>query len=81
MQIEVMVMLKEDVLDAQGRQVKNALHSLGFDDVQDCRVGKVILLDLTVDDWETAETQGRAMAEELLANTVIESFEVRRRVK
>ena len=79
MQIEVVVMLKEDVLDAQGRQVKKALYSLGFEGVTDCRVGKVILLDLATDDWEVARKQGREMAEKLLANTVIESFEVRRR--
>ncbi len=81
MLVEVMVTLKPDVLDAQGRQVKNALRTLGFNEVNDCRVGKVILLDMDTDDWEKARVRAARMAERLLANTVIEDFIVRRHEK
>lgn len=81
MLVEVLVTLKQDVLDAQGRQVKNALQTLGFNDVNACRVGKVILLDLATDDWEKAGKRATEMSEKLLANTVIEDFVVRRHAK
>ena len=81
MLIEVLVTLKKDVLDAQGRQVKNALQTLGFNEVNDCRIGKIILLDLNEDNWEKARQRAREMGEKLLANTVIEDFVVRRHEK
>ena len=77
MKVEVVVMLKPEVLDSAGRQVKNALNSLGFDRVKDCRIGKIILLDLDVDDFEQAKQMARDMAQRLLANTTIEDFVVR----
>jgi len=81
MLVEVLVMLKKDVLDAQGRQVKNALQTLEFNEVNSCRVGKIILLDMAEDDWEKARQRAEEMAEKLLANTVIEDFVVRRHEK
>ena len=81
MLVEVLVMLKKDVLDAQGRQVKNALQTLEFNEVNACRVGKIILLDMAEDDWEKARQRAEEMAEKLLANTVIEDFVVRRHEK
>ena len=72
----VTVMLKDGVLDPQGKAVGHALEGLGFSGVQEVRVGKVIELSLDETDRTAAETQARAMAERLLANTVIERFEV-----
>ena len=69
----IQVKLKPTVLDAQGAQVRHALHSLGFDQVQDVRMGRYIELELP-DDGE-AEPQVRAMCEKLLANPVIETYE------
>ena len=76
MKVTGTVMLKDGVLDPQGRAIGHALGSLGFAGVGDVRAGKVIELDLS----ETDPARARAMAEEmgrkLLANTVIESFHV-----
>ena len=69
-------MLKAGVLDPQGRAIAQALHNLGFAQVNDVRAGKVIELDLAETDPATAKTAAEAMAQKLLANTVIESFKV-----
>ncbi len=73
----VTVGLKPGVLDVQGKAVAGALKDLGFPEVQDARVGKVIEIQLDGDlDPSTAEAQVREMCERLLANTVIESYRV-----
>ena len=69
-------MLKPGVLDPQGRAIGHALGTLGFDGVNDVRAGKVIELDLAATDPAAARDQAEAMARRLLANTVIESFNV-----
>ena len=73
MKATVTVMLKEGVLDPQGAAVKSALGALGFDGVGDVRQGKILELDLA-DGTTTEEVE--AMCEKLLANTVIERYEV-----
>ncbi len=72
----VTVMLKEGVLDPQGRAIGHALGSLGFAGVGEVRAGKVIELELAETDPGQARAQAEAMARRLLANTVIESFRV-----
>jgi phosphoribosylformylglycinamidine synthase len=73
----VTVGLKPGVLDVQGKAVAGALKDLGFGAVEDARVGKRIEIQLEGDlDPETAEAQVREMCEQLLANTVIESYRV-----
>jgi phosphoribosylformylglycinamidine synthase subunit PurS len=72
----VTVMLKEGVLDPQGKAIGHALGTLGFTGVGDVRAGKVIVLDLTETDPEKARGTAEEMARKLLANTVIESFRV-----
>ncbi len=76
MKAKVHVMLKNGVLDPQGKAVENALGSLGFDGVQDGRQGKVIELTLNETDIETARTNVAQMCEKLLANTVIENYAI-----
>ncbi|GBQ22152.1 phosphoribosyl formylglycinamidine synthase [Acetobacter estunensis NRIC 0472] len=76
MKVRVTVSLKEGVLDPQGKAIGHALHVLGFDEVGEVRVGKVIELDLADEDAAKAEARARAMAEQLLANQVIEDFAV-----
>jgi phosphoribosylformylglycinamidine synthase len=66
-------MLKQGVLDPQGEAVRHALGALGFEGVSGVRQGKVIELDLA--DC-TSEDQIREMCEKLLANTVIESYQI-----
>ena len=76
MKARVHVMLKSGVLDPQGEAVRHALGSLGFDGVRAVRQGKVIELELDQTDRAAAETEVRAMCEKLLANTVIERYEI-----
>jgi phosphoribosylformylglycinamidine synthase len=72
----VTVMLKQGVLDPQGKAIQHALHTLGFSGVGDVRVGKAIELELTETDPAKARAAAEEMARRLLANTVIESFRV-----
>jgi phosphoribosylformylglycinamidine synthase len=76
MKIRVDVMLKEGVLDPQGKAIGHALETLGFKGVQDVRAGKVIELDVAETDKDKAMSSAKAMAEKLLANQVIEDFRV-----
>lgn len=76
MKARVTVMLKDGVLDPQGRAIEHALHTLGFDGVTDVRAGKVIHLTLAAQSAEAARAEAEAMARRLLANTVIERFDV-----
>lgn len=73
MKATVHVMLKNGVLDPQGEAVRHALGALGFDGVNGVRQGKIIELDLADG---TSEADVTAMCEKLLANTVIESYQV-----
>ncbi len=72
----VNVFLKEGVLDPQGKATHHALDSLGFEGVEDVRIGKQIVLKLTTDDKKAAEAEVKEMCETLLANTVIEDYAI-----
>lgn len=72
----VNVFLKAGVLDSQGKAVHHALNSLHFDNVEDVRVGKQIILKLNETDKEKAMADVTKMCEELLANTVIEDYTI-----
>ena len=72
----VNVSLKQGVLDSQGKAVHHALDSLHFNGVEDVRVGKQIVLQLQGSDKEKAMEEVTKMCEELLANTVIEDYEI-----
>ena len=79
MKATVYVRLKGEVLDPQGRAVQKALDTLGVSGVRDVRVGKLIeiQLDPTLHQGEKLDAQLRKMCEELLANPVIEDYEVK----
>ena len=76
MKVRVEVFLKPGVLDVQGKAIEAALGGLGFKDVADVRVGKVISFDSQAADKAAAEADARQMADRLLANQVIESYRV-----
>ncbi len=76
MKARVHIMLKTSVLDPQGEAVRHALGTLGFEGVTGVRQGKVIELDLAETDRAKAETEVARMCETLLANTVIEKYDV-----
>ena len=72
----VNISLKAGVLDSQGKAVHHALDSLHFSGVDDVRVGKQIILKLDTDDKTAAMADVTKMCEDLLANTVIEDYEI-----
>lgn len=78
MKATVFVRLKKEVLDPQGDAVKRALGTLGFDGVKSVRIGKLveIELDASVARGPELEQKLRAMCDEILANPVIEDFEI-----
>jgi phosphoribosylformylglycinamidine synthase subunit PurS len=77
MRVEVRVYPKEGVLDPQGKAIAAALGRLGHGSVRDVRAGKVFFIDVAGSDPKAVEDDARKMAEELLANTVIEGFDVK----
>ena len=76
MKASVRVFLKPGVLDVQGKAVENALHGLGWPGAANVRVGRVITLDLDAADEAKARAEVEAMCQRLLANPVIESYQV-----
>jgi phosphoribosylformylglycinamidine synthase PurS subunit len=76
MKARITVTLKTGVLDPQGKAIEGALASLGFAGVASVRQGKVFNIDLAETDPAAAEAALKAMAEKLLANTVIENYQV-----
>ena len=76
MKARVVVTLKQSVLDPQGLAVGRALGSLGFSEVKDVRLGKIIELEIDAKDKAEAKKRVEQMCEKLLANTVIEEYRV-----
>jgi len=72
----VLVTPKQGVLDPSGRATQRALRELGYDTVADVRAGRVIYLDLATPDADEARRLAGEMCEKLLANPVIESYEL-----
>ena len=72
----VNVFLKEGVLDPQGKATHHALESLGFKGVNSVRIGKQIVIDLDAKSKEEALKEVEQMSETLLANTVIEDYNI-----
>jgi phosphoribosylformylglycinamidine synthase len=72
----VFVTLKNGVLDPQGKAIGNALHGLGFSKVGEVRQGKIIDIELAEKDEARARALLKDMCEKLLANTVIEKYEI-----
>ena len=72
MRARVLIRPKEGILDPQGQTVERALPALGFDGVSDVRVGR--LVELEVEDADAARVE--EMCEKLLANPLIEDYEV-----
>lgn len=76
MKARVFVTLKNGVLDPQGKAIGHALNGLGFKAVGEVRQGKVIDIDLAENDAGKARASLKDMCEKLLANTVIEKYEI-----
>jgi phosphoribosylformylglycinamidine synthase PurS subunit len=76
MKARITIMLKDGVLDPQGEAIKQALTSLEYKKLNSVRQGKVIDLELNESSEEAAINSIREMCEKLLANTVIENYEI-----
>ena len=76
MKARVFVTLKNGVLDPQGKAIGHALNNLGFSSVGEVRQGKMIEIELAERDEGKARASLREMCEKLLANTIIEKYEI-----
>ena len=76
MKISVIITLKNDVLDPQGKVIHQALDGMGFDDVNEVRQGKYFEIDTKENDPKKAKNKVEEMCKKLLANLVIENYKV-----
>jgi phosphoribosylformylglycinamidine synthase PurS subunit len=74
--VRVLVRLKPGILDVQGAAVKRALGGLGFTDVADLRVGKVIEVDVDAASADAARVRVDEMCRKLLANPILEDYAI-----
>jgi phosphoribosylformylglycinamidine synthase len=74
MKARITIMLKQGVLDPQGKAIAGVLHSLGFGSVGNVRQGKYIEVEVAESDSERAKAEVERMCEQLLANTIIENY-------
>jgi phosphoribosylformylglycinamidine synthase subunit PurS len=74
--VAVHIVPRRGILDPQGKAVADALHTMGFADVQDVHVGRHVVVEMNAADQRTAEQRTRDMCERLLANPVTEDFEI-----
>ena len=76
MKISVIITLKKDVLDPQGKVIHQALDGMGFDDVNEVRQGKYFEIDTQESDPKKAKEEVEEMCKKLLANLVIENYKI-----
>ena len=76
MKISVVITLKKDVLDPQGKVIHQTLDGMGFDDVNEVRQGKYFEIDTKEDDPQKAKDKVEEMCKKLLANLVIEDYKI-----
>jgi phosphoribosylformylglycinamidine synthase len=74
--VQIKVMPLKDLLDPQGKAVLGGLHNLGLQSIQDVRVGKHITLDIEANDADSAKALAEEAGKKLLANPVMEFFEI-----
>ena len=75
-QVQIKVMPLKDLLDPQGKAVLGGLHNLGMNGVKDVRVGKHITLQIEAADQAAAKAVAEEASKQLLANAVMEYFEI-----
>lgn len=75
-QANVRITLRKSILDPKGKATKQALGNLGFDKVENVRVGKLIQLNINTDNRDEAQRIATEASKQLLANEVMEDFEV-----
>ena len=76
MKVSVIITLKKDVLDPQGKVIHQTLNGMGFDDIDEVRQGKYFEIDTKENDKRKAEEKVEEMCKKLLANLVIEDYKI-----
>ena len=76
MKISVIITLKQDVLDPQGKVINQTLTGMGFDNIDEVRQGKYFEINVNEQDENKAKTQVEEMCKKLLANLVIENYKI-----
>ena len=76
MKISIIITLKKDVLDPQGKIIHQTLGGMGFDNINEVRQGKYFEIDTNENDKKKAEEKVEEMCKKLLANLVIEDFKI-----
>jgi phosphoribosylformylglycinamidine synthase PurS subunit len=76
MKISVIITLKKDVLDPQGKVIQQTLNGMGFENINDVRQGKYFEIDTKETDPKKAKDQVEEMCKKLLANLVIENYKI-----
>ena len=76
MKISVIITLKKDVLDPQGKIIQQTLNGMGFENINEVRQGKYFEIDIKETDPKKAKDQVEEMCKKLLANLVIENYKI-----
>jgi phosphoribosylformylglycinamidine synthase len=76
MKISVIITLKKDVLDPQGKVIQQTLDGMGFDNINEVRQGKYFEIDTKENDPKKAKNNVEEMCKKLLANLVIENYKI-----
>ena len=76
MKISVIITLKKDVLDPQGKVIQQTLKGMGFENINEVRQGKYFEIDTNENDKKKAEAKVEEMCKKLLANLVIENYKI-----
>jgi phosphoribosylformylglycinamidine synthase PurS subunit len=76
MKISVIITLKKDVLDPQGKVIQQTLNGMGFENIKEVRQGKYFEIDTIETDPKKAKDQVEEMCKKLLANLVIENYKI-----
>ena len=76
MKVSVIITLKKDVLDPQGKVIHKTLDGMGFDEIDEVRQGKYFEIDIKENDKNKAETKVEEICKKLLANLVIENYKI-----
>ena len=76
MKISIIVTLKEEVLDPQGKVIQQTLNNMGFKGVSNIRQGKYFELDIDENNFQKAKSRADELCKKLLANLVIENYQI-----
>ena len=76
MKISVIITLKKDVLDPQGKVIQQTLDGMGFNEINEVRQGKYFEIDTKENDPKIAKDKVEDMCKKLLANLVIENYKI-----